>query len=122
MRTLLDSSVWIEFLTNGPQAKRCTHLLEDPAALVVSPINLYEVGRYTLRTSGEDVMDEVLGNMRQCTIVPVDEAVAQSAVTLAAEHGLHMADALIAATARRAGAKLVSLDADLLKAGLAHQP
>ena len=119
---LLDSSVWIEHLTGGPRMEGQEALLADPREILVSTVNLFEVGRYVLRTAGEERCQLVLAHMEQCTVWPVDEAVARAAVRLAAAYGLHMADALIAATAELAGAELVTFDEDLLGLPFARRP
>ncbi|MFZ5471847.1 MAG: type II toxin-antitoxin system VapC family toxin [Myxococcota bacterium] len=119
---LLDSSVWIEHLVGGPRTAKRKDLFADPSNILVSAVSLYEVGRYVRRTSGEEVMEEVLVNMGQCQLVPVDAEVSYDAVLLAANHSLHMADALIAATAKRQGAELLTLDSDLLRFPGAKKP
>ncbi|HEX2225384.1 MAG TPA: PIN domain-containing protein [Thermoanaerobaculia bacterium] len=119
---LLDSSVWIEHLSNGPRLTSSSALFSDPDRIVVSTVSLYEVGRYTLRTSGLDAMEEVVAHMRQCKVVPVDEHIALRAVFLAGRHGLHTADALIAATAESAAALLFTLDSHLLALPGSREP
>ena len=119
---LLDSSVWIEHLTGGARTVDKDHLFEEPEEILVSTINLYEVGRYVERTTGQDAMEEVMAHLKLCQIAEVTPAVAQSAVVLARDHRLHMADALIAATADLHHADLVTLDEDLLRYPGARMP
>lgn len=118
---LLDSSVWIEYLTGGPGLSD-GELFTDPQAIVVSAINLFEVGRYVQRTTGEEARSETVGRMARSRLVPIDREIAELAIHLAAAHRLHATDALIAATARREGAALVTLDADLLELPGARRP
>jgi predicted nucleic acid-binding protein len=119
---LLDSSVWVEHLTGGSRVARDTDLFDDPAEILVSTVNLFEVCRYVRRTTGVDAMEEVLAHMLRCRVADVDPQIATAAVTLAAEHGLHAADALVAATALALGAELVTLDADLARLPFASAP
>lgn len=119
---LLDSSVWVEHLTAGPRTAGKEGLFEHPESILVSAVNLYEVGRYVLRTSGQAVMEDVLLHMEECQVVPVDAQVGRAAIELAAASGLHMADALIAATAMLHGATLVTLDAELLALPGSREP
>ncbi len=97
-------------------------LLSDPDAILVSAISLYEVGRYVERTSGQETLEEVLAHMSRCRVVPVDGLIAFQAIDLAAKHRLHLADALIAATAVAASAELVTFDSDLLRLEISRQP
>lgn len=106
--------MWIEHLSKGPRLASPSFLFADPDRIVVSTISLYEVGRYLLRTSGLEVMEEALAHMHRCKVVPVDEHIALQAVFLAGKFGLHTADALIAATADSASAVLFTLDSHLL--------
>ena len=111
---VLDSSVWIEHLTAGPRSERCAGLFDDPAAIVVPAVVIYEVGRYVGRTSGDEILEEVLAHLTECSVEPLDAEIATLAIEVAAEHKIPMADALIAATAQHTGATLFSFDADLL--------
>lgn len=113
--------MWIEYLTGGPRLSD-EDLFAAPEEIVVSTVNLYEVGRYVQRTSGEEAMLETTGRMARGRLVPVDREIAEIAIDLALRYGLHATDALIAATARREGATLVSLDRDLLGLPDARRP
>jgi predicted nucleic acid-binding protein len=57
-------------------------------------------------------VDVLARERRHAEVVPVDESLALEAADLALERGLAMADALIYATARRFGARVVTADAD----------
>ena len=64
------------------------------------------------RDVSEERALEAVSALRRATIVPVDEPLALEAADLPLAHDLAMADALIYATARRHGARLVTADAD----------
>jgi predicted nucleic acid-binding protein len=119
---LLDSSVWIEFLTGGSRFLGGTNLFETPSEIALSTVNIYEIGRYVLRTSGPETMEETLAGLSRCRIIPVSHEIARLAIQLASRHGLHTADALIAATARMAGVDLVTFDKELLLLDGAREP
>jgi predicted nucleic acid-binding protein len=51
-----------------------------------------------------------LGHLPSVTILPLDDALGQRALALAAQHGLRGADAVYAAVAQQAGCTLISLD------------
>jgi len=69
-------------------------------------------GRAIRRDLSEDRALEAVAALRKATIVPVDETLALEAADLALLHGLAMADAIVYATARRHGARLVTTDSD----------
>lgn len=108
---LVDSSGWLEYLSDGPNAGFFEPALtgED---LVVSAINVYEVFRKVLRERGEAMALRVAAQMERARVVPVDEDIAMQGAKMAADYGLPMADALILATARSTGAELWTQDAD----------
>jgi predicted nucleic acid-binding protein len=108
---LVDSSGWLEYLADGPNAAFFEPALIGPD-LVVSAINVYEVFRKVLRERGEAVALRVAAQMQRAEILPVDGTVAMRAAGIASEHGLPMADAIILATARSVGATLWTQDAD----------
>jgi predicted nucleic acid-binding protein len=109
---VLDSSVWIEHLSDGALAERCASYLTAERE-VVTPIQvLYEVYRWTLRHVGERAAMEVVGHMECTSFAPADVTTAVVAVQLSADHGLAAADAMIYATARLRGCELVTADAD----------
>jgi predicted nucleic acid-binding protein len=110
---LVDSSAWVEFVSGGPLAERLAPHFERPAALLTSPIVLYEVYRRLKRDRGEEGALLVVSQIRKGRVEDVSEVVALTAADLAAEHGLAMADALIYATARLHDALLVTCDRDL---------
>ena len=119
---LYDSSVWIEYLTDGERLEGKDPLFTDPQAILVSTMNLFEVGRYVERTSGPEVMEITLASLRKCRILPIDGRIATRAVGLAKHYKLHAANALIAATADLVEAELLTYDADLLPLPRARQP
>ena len=53
-RHLVDSSGWLEYFTDGPNAGCFAEPLSDPHRLVVPTVSLYEVFRVVLRERGED--------------------------------------------------------------------
>ena len=62
---LVDSSGWLEYFSDGPNAERFTEPLSNPDRLVVPTVSLYEVFRVVLRERGEDDADP-----RGCTDGP----------------------------------------------------
>lgn len=64
------------------------------------------------RDIGEERAVEAVSALRRATIAPVDESLTLEAADVSLAHGLAMADALVYATARRFGARLVTGDTD----------
>jgi len=109
---VLDSSVWIEHLADGPLAARCASYLVDERDIVTPVQVLFEVYRWTLRHVGERAAMEVVGHMECTRFALADVTTAVVAVQLSADHGLAAADAVIYATARLQRCGLVTVDAD----------
>lgn len=78
----------------------------------MSAIQVYEVHRIMQRDFSEEEAREAVVALRRARLVPVDETIALEAADVSLEHDLAMADAIIYATARQAGAKLVTSDSD----------
>ena len=109
---LVDSSAWLEYFADGPNAAFFASAIEKPADLVVSTINVYEVFRRVLQQRDESAALRAVAAMEHGTLIDVNEAIALHAAQLAIEHKLPMADAMILATARACGAVLWTQDAD----------
>ena len=50
---LVDSSAWLEYFADGPNAAFFATAIEKPSELVVSTINIYEVFRRVLQQRDE---------------------------------------------------------------------
>ena len=50
---VVDSSGWIEVLTNGPQADRFLEVLDNETSLIVPAITIFEVFKWVLREHSE---------------------------------------------------------------------
>lgn len=73
---------------------------------------MYEVYKVIRRDLSEEGAVEAVAALRRATIAPVDESLALEAADASLALGLAMADALVYATARRHGARLVTADTD----------
>lgn len=109
---LVDSSGWLEYFADGPNAGRFAVPLSEPGRLVVPTVSLYEVFRVVLRERGEDDAIRAAALMGQGREIPLSSALALEAARLAHEGRLAMADGIILATARSTGALLWTQDAD----------
>ncbi|HRP87884.1 MAG TPA: type II toxin-antitoxin system VapC family toxin, partial [Gammaproteobacteria bacterium] len=96
---LVDSSGWLEYFADGPNAGFFAPAIEQGDALLVSSIDLYEVFKQILQQRDEDSALKAIAVMGQGRVVPVDDRIALSAVGLSVRHQLPMADSLILASA-----------------------
>lgn len=108
---VVDSSVWIEFLANGPAADRVLPYLTDLAELITPTIVLLEVYRKLVRDRGQDAGILVRELLEGTRVIPLSAELALSAADLGLRHGLATADAIVYATALEAQAELITRDA-----------
>ncbi|MGH8398439.1 MAG: type II toxin-antitoxin system VapC family toxin [Gammaproteobacteria bacterium] len=109
---LVDSSGWLEYFADGPNAEFFSGAIENVAELVVSSVNIYEVFKRVLQQKGENLALRAVATMGQGKLVEVDERIALSAAQLAISLKLPMADSMILATAHACDAVLWTQDAD----------
>ena len=109
---LVDSSGWIEFFVDGPNAGVFADPLSDASRLVVPTVSVYEVFRVVLRQRSEDDALRAAALMSRGREIPLSSALALEAARLAHDGGLAMADGIILATARLTGATLWTQDVD----------
>lgn len=109
---VVDSSAWLEFLADGPNADAFAEPIQNTEHLVVPTLSIYEVFKKTLRLRGEDAAVETATLMRQGRVIHLDEELAMEAARLSLRHTLPLADSIILATARDHGATLWTQDSD----------
>ena len=51
---VVDSSGWLQFLTDGPLADQYASRLRQPASVITPTIIMYEVYKHSKRLRGED--------------------------------------------------------------------
>ena len=107
---VVDSSAWLEFLADGPNADEFAIPLCDRATLVVPSVTIYEVFKVVLRQRGEDAALQAAALMQQGTVVELSPSLAMIAAKTSVELALPMADSIILATARSHQATLWTQD------------
>ena len=112
MPHVVDSSVWIEYLADGPFAADAAPYLDPPEDVITPSVVLYEVYRWARREGGDPPAMEAVGHMEHTRIVPAGAAAAIVAAEVGAERGLAAIDAFVYGTARLQGCSVVTLDAD----------
>lgn len=105
---LVDSSAWLEYLTEDSKAAAFGHYLEAEASVVVPTVVIFEVYKQLARQRGKPLADRFLAQALHCRVVPLDEMIALAAANVSTDHRLNMADAIIYATARSCQAQLVT--------------
>ncbi len=108
---IVDSSGWLEYFANGPNAQRFLPALKDTEALVVPVVSIYEVFKVVLRESGENAAIQAVMAMQRATVVEMTPRLAMVAAKTSLELSLPMADSMILATARLHNATLWTQDA-----------
>ena len=109
---VVDSSGWLEFFADGPNASFFAAPITDAAQLIVPTISLLEVFKRVLQQRGENAALQVVAQMRQGRVVDLDADLAIRAASLGLTHKLPLADSVMLATARGHGAILWTQDAD----------
>jgi len=108
---VIDSSAWLEYFSNGPNATFFAPAIEETADLVVPSLTLYEVFKRVLQQRDEGSALRAVAAMQQGRVVDLDASLALTAARLSAELRLPMADNIILATAQAFGAVLWTQDA-----------
>lgn len=111
MKTVVDSSAWIEWLTGSKTAPALVPLIPAAEQTIVPTIVQYEVVKWLRRETDEEHADAFLAYTIQCEVIDLTTEVAMLAVSLSSGEGLAMADAIVLASARKAGAALLTCDA-----------
>jgi len=109
---VVDSSGWIEYLVEGPNAAFFEEPLQDVEHLLVPSISILEVYRYVLKERGRQDALAVAASMRQGHVVDLDEGLAIEAAEVGASRALPLADCVIYASAQAHQARLWTQDAD----------
>ena len=109
---VVDSSAWLEYFADGPNASFFADPIEDIETLVVPTLSLFEVFKRVLQQRDESTALEAAAVMQQGTVVDLEATIALNAARLSVELRLPLADSVILATARQYGAELWTQDAD----------
>jgi len=107
---VVDSSAWLEYFADGPNASVFAEPLCDTGTLVVPVITLYEVFKVVHRQRGEDAALQATALMQQGVVVELTAALALQAAKTSLELALPMADSIILETARQHDALLWTQD------------
>lgn len=109
---VVDSSGWLEYFADGPNAKAFAKPIEATRSLVVPTLSLFEVFKRIAQQRSEDEALRAIAVMEQGKVVDLDRATALEAARLSMQHGIAMADSVMLATAYRYRATLWTQDSD----------
>jgi len=110
---VVDSSGWLEYFADGPNADFYAAAIESVSELVVPSISIYEVFKRVLQQRDESDAIQAVAVMQQGLVVDLDTTIALNAAKISVELGLPMADSVMLATARAYNATLWTQDASL---------
>lgn len=109
---VVDSSGWLEFFADAPNAEFFAETLEDPSKLIVPTLSLFEVFKKVAQQRGESEARQAVVVMQQGSVVDLDGTLAIRAAALSLERKLPLADSVMLATAILHGATFWTQDAD----------
>jgi predicted nucleic acid-binding protein len=110
---VVDSSGWLEYFADTPEADFFALTIEDTESLVVPVVTVYEVYKRLYKQKGKDTALRAIAFMIQGTVVDVDAGSAIEAAELSVDKGIPMADSLIYTLSRLHKAILWTQDYDL---------
>jgi len=109
---IVDSSGWLAYFADEPNAKHFLAPLHDSASLIVPTVTIYEVFKVIHRESTENDALQAVVAMQKGTVVGLKAPLAIAASKLSPEHNLPMADSIILATALEFDAIIWTQDSD----------
>lgn len=97
---LVDTSGWIEYFFDGPNAAYFAKPIGQTGQLLMPVVCLYEVFKKINVVADEARELQAVAQMAQGRVVEVSEPIALDAAMVSIRHALPMADSMIYATAR----------------------
>jgi toxin FitB len=107
---VVDSSGWLEYLTEDPKASAFGHYLEAESSVLVPSLVIFEVYKHLAKNRGRAIADRFVSQALHHRVVPLDETIALAAANLSVEHRLGGSASILYATARVHQAHLVTAD------------
>jgi len=109
---IIDSSGWLEYFSDGPNAKYYLPPLNDTSSLIVPVITIYEVFKVVLRETDENEALQAVAAMQKGKVVELTANIAMFAAKLSLQNNLPMADSIILATAQKYRCVIWTQDSD----------
>ena len=109
---VIDSSGWLEYFADGPNATFFAPAIEDIDNLIVPSITLFEVYKRALVQRNIEAARASILRMTEGRVITLNEQLAVEAAQFSWQHKLSLADSIIYATARFSQSILWTQDAD----------
>ena len=109
---VVDSSGWLEYFADGPNAGFFAKAVENTRRLVVPTLSLYEVFKRVLKQRNEGDALQAVAIMQQGKVMELTSPLALAAARISLDLDMPMSDSVMLATARAWGATLWTQDAD----------
>lgn len=110
MTVLLDSSAWFEYFFGTEKGEKVREILASNEEIVVSQINLIEIYSKYLKNAPAEAEEKKNFLLSRSELIDVNKEISLAASKLKAEKNLALADAIIAATALKYGARIITTD------------
>jgi predicted nucleic acid-binding protein len=107
---VIDSSVWIEILAEGPAAEQLMAEIPLPENIIIPTIIELELANWLHREADAAALQKFLAFSSQCLVAPLDTSRALMAANAHRNFKLATADAIVYAAALEFDAVLVTCD------------
>src|SRR3979490_473258 len=94
---VVDSSAWLEYFADGPNAAVFAKPIEATRSLLVPSLSLFEVFKRVSQQRNEDDALRAVAVMEQGRVIDLDRATALEAARLSIQHTIAMADGVMLA-------------------------
>jgi predicted nucleic acid-binding protein len=109
---VVDSSAWLEYFADGPNAGFFEKAIRDVEHLVIPTLSIFEVFKRIAQQRNEGEALQAVAAMQQGRVAELTVALALDSARLSLKERIPMADSIVLATARAHGAILWTQDAD----------
>ena len=110
---LIDSSGWLEYFSDGPNADVFTEpIIASSEPIIIPTIIIYEIFKKVLSERREDAAIQTVAQLKKYRSIPLDENIALSAAKISYDRKIPMADSIIYASAKRYDAVVWTQDED----------
>ncbi len=109
---LVDSSAWLEYFADGPNADFFAPAIERTRDLLVPTIVVFEVYKRVLQQRQERAALEAVSVLQHGQLIELTASLAIAAARISQHEKLPMADSIILATARARNATIWTQDSD----------